>query len=252
MTELELLIDFHKEGPRQGPGGRKQTLKALSLLNLDENSQHKSLKIADIGCGTGAQTLDLAQHIDGEIVAVDLFPKFLEKLEKKARESGLSEKITSLCSSMENLPFGEEEFDIIWSEGAIYLMGFENGLKTWKPFLKKKGFLVVSEISWLTHSRPKELEEYWHKNYPQIDVVSKKTEQLEKNGYVPIAHFVLPPNCWLQNYYQPMQARFQSFLTKHHNKKTAKELIKREQEEIALYEKFKNDYSYGFYIAKKI
>ena len=38
---------------------------------------------------------------------------------------GLSEKVTTLCCSMDNLPFGDEEYDVIWSEGAIYNVGFE-------------------------------------------------------------------------------------------------------------------------------
>jgi precorrin-6B methylase 2 len=51
MTELEFMIDFHKDNKRQGPGSKEDTLKALNFINLD---QEKTYKIADIGCGTGA------------------------------------------------------------------------------------------------------------------------------------------------------------------------------------------------------
>ncbi|ODS49997.1 MAG: type 11 methyltransferase [Halanaerobium sp. 4-GBenrich] len=51
MTEIELLIDFHKNAKRQGPGSSADTLKALNLIGISKN---KNLKIVDIGCGSGA------------------------------------------------------------------------------------------------------------------------------------------------------------------------------------------------------
>jgi len=37
---------------------------------------------------------------------------------------------------MDDLPFQDEELDLIWSEGAIYNIGFERGLIEWRKFLK--------------------------------------------------------------------------------------------------------------------
>ncbi len=108
-------------------------MKALNLIGVDKNYK---LKIADIGCGSGAHTIVLAQNTNGQITAVDLFPEFLGKLDNKAKELGLHNRIKILEKSMEDLPFDNEEFDIIWSEGAIYNMGFETGLKEWKNYLK--------------------------------------------------------------------------------------------------------------------
>lgn len=77
MKELELVIDMHSHSERQGPGSEKETLRALELMNL---SGDRNLKIADIGCGTGGQTITLAQNLNGKIIAVDLFPEFLERI----------------------------------------------------------------------------------------------------------------------------------------------------------------------------
>ena len=133
MTELELIIDLHKNSDRQGPGSEIETLKALGFMNLPNDQK---LKIADVGCGSGGQTLTLAQKINCQITAVDLYPEFLDELNEKSERLGLKEKIVTLQKSMEDLPFKSEEFDIIWSEGAIYNIGFENGIKKWKPYLK--------------------------------------------------------------------------------------------------------------------
>jgi SAM-dependent methyltransferase len=74
-------------------------------------------------------------------------PEFLEALEQRSEKTGLKDKISLLEKSMDELPFEKESLDLIWSEGAIYNIGFENGIKNWKKFLKPGGYLVVSEIT---------------------------------------------------------------------------------------------------------
>jgi len=248
MTELELLVDFHKDADRQGPGSPATTLKALSFMNI---KNRKSLKVADIGCGSGAQTITLAQNINGQITAVDLFPDFLEKLNAKSKKQGLQEKIITLEMSMSSLTFRDEEFDIIWSEGAIYNIGFETGIKQWKNYLKPGGYLAISEITWITDLRPKEIEEHWNNEYPEIDTASNKIRLLEENGYTLVAYFILPEECWLENYYNRMEERFERFLIKYDNSDLAKKIVDNEIEEVKKYKKFKDYFSYVFYITKK-
>jgi ubiquinone/menaquinone biosynthesis C-methylase UbiE len=210
------------------------------------------VKIADIGCGTGASTVVLAQRVKGHITAVDVLQDFLDVLERNAENMGLAENISTRCCSMDNLPFGDEEFDVIWSEGAIYNIGFERGIQDWKRYVKVGGLLVVSEITWITAHRPSELQTYWEREYPEIDVASSKIGVLEKNGYAPIGYFVLPEQCWLDNYYRPMQESFQHFLTRNGNTKEARAVVDAERREIEMYEHYKTFYSYGVYIARKL
>lgn len=92
------------------------------------------LKIADIGCGTGAATRVLARELDAHVTAVDFLPELLAQLEDAAGRAGLADRITTLCASMESLPFAESELDAIWSEGAIYNMGFAAGITAWRRY----------------------------------------------------------------------------------------------------------------------
>jgi SAM-dependent methyltransferase len=248
MTELELIIDLHKNSERQGPGSEKETLKVLEFMNL---SRDRKLKIADIGCGSGGQTITLAQNLNGQITAVDLFPEFLDELNEKSEKLGLKEKIITLEKSMDDLPFDKGDFDIIWSEGAIYNLGFENGVNKWKDFLKIGGYLAVSEITWITNSRPKEIEDFWKQEYPEIDIASNKIKILENNGFTLKGYFHLEQNSWIENYYKPMEERFETFLERNNNSELARKVINDNKFEIELYEKYKDYYSYGFYIAKK-
>lgn len=248
MDEMQLLIDLHKDAQRQGPGGDDETRLAVALSRLKGKP---NLKIADIGCGTGAATLILAQELDAHITAVDFLPQFLEKLERAAAKAGVADRITTLAQSMEALSFQEAELDAIWSEGAIYNMGFAAGIAAWKPFLKPGGILAVSELTWLTSERPAVLQAHWDAEYPEVATASAKIALLEKHGYSPIGYFVLPEHCWLDNYYRPMQGRFSEFLEAHGHSDAAQAIVAAEGAEIDLYERNRAFVSYGYYIAQK-
>ena len=136
MDDIQLLIDLHKDGPRQGPGADEVTRLAVQLSGLTGTV---NLEVADIGCGTGASTLVLAQELDARITAVDFAPEFLERLDEEASRAGVADRITTLAASMDELPFEPASYDAIWSEGAIYNMGFAAGVEAWRRYLKPGG-----------------------------------------------------------------------------------------------------------------
>lgn len=249
MNEIELLVDLHKGANRQGPGSDFETEKAIQLAGLPRDTP---LRIADIGCGTGASTLVLARLLNAEITAVDFFQDFLDVLKTRADRAGTAGKVTPLCASMVELPFKDESLDVIWSEGAIYNIGFKKGVADWRRYLKPGGLLIASEITWTTHYRTHELQSYWNNEYPEIDTASAKMRVLEENGYTPVGYFALPEYCWTDNYYEPIQASTQAFLARHGNSDQAREIVDIQHREIELYEKYKAYYSYGMYIARKL
>jgi SAM-dependent methyltransferase len=246
--DFKLICEYFSNLERQGPGSPEATLKALSFIdNLANDS-----KIADLGCGTGGQTMVLARHAPGHITGIDLFADFIDIFNANSCKWNLQDRVSGIVGSMDNLPFQREELDLIWSEGAIYNIGFERGLKQWHGFLKRGGFIAVSEASWFTRERPAEIDAFWKDAYPEIDVISRKVEQMEKAGYIPVATFVLPENCWLDNFYTPQISAQKKFLKKHAGNEAAEELVKNQRHEAHLYDKYKDFYGYVFYIGKKI
>jgi SAM-dependent methyltransferase len=125
MEDFRLLIDLHKNGYRQGPGGDSETELAIRLSGL---ATAGSLNILDVGCGTGASTMVLASCLDCQITAIDIFDEFLAEVVHRSKEKGLQSRIRTRNCSMEDLPFAKEEFDVIWGEGSIYNMGFGNSI----------------------------------------------------------------------------------------------------------------------------
>lgn len=248
MENLQLLIDLHRDTDRQGPGGEAETRLAIRLAGLDPSAP---LEIADIGCGTGSASLLLAAELNARVTAVDLAPEFIEKLRKNASEMGLGDRISPRVASMDALPFDDEAFDAIWSEGAVYNIGFERGVRAWRRYLKPGGVLAVSEVTWLTDQRPEALQAFWEAAYPEIGTAAAKLSVLERAGYTPVGYFVLPGRCWLDHYYGPLEQRFDGFLERHAHSAGARTLVQAEREEIALYRKHGRHFGYGFYVARK-
>jgi SAM-dependent methyltransferase len=246
--DLELICDYYANLERQGPGSPEVTVKALSFVDgLNDNS-----RIADIGCGTGGQTLVIAQHTPGKITGIDLFPVFIDLFNRNAENLNFQDRVKGIVGSMDNLPFQNEELDLIWSEGAIYNIGFEKGLTEWREFLKPGGYVAVSEASWFTERRPTEIEEFWMSEYPGIDTISNKVQQVQKAGYKPISTFILPDNCWTEHFYEPQVNVQKIFLEKNADNKGAIEFIANQRHETQLYHKYKEYYGYAFFIGKKL
>src|SRR5512133_3102171 len=246
--DFNIICEYFSGLERQGPGSPEITIKALSFI---DNLTGDSL-IADLGCGTGGQTMVLAQHAPGHITGIDMFPVFIDVFNLNAGKLNLQDRVKGIAGSMDNLPFQNEELDLIWSEGAIYNIGFERGLNEWRKFLKAGGYIAVSEASWFTEKRPSEIDEFWNDAYPEIDTIPNKVAQMQKAGYVPVATFILPENCWTEHFYIPQVKAEEVFLKKYAGNRSAEEFIANCRHEVQLYARYKEYYGYVFYIGKKI
>jgi SAM-dependent methyltransferase len=246
--DYNLICEYYSSLERQGPGSPEVTIKALSFIdNLTNES-----RIADIGCGTGGQTMVLGQNAPGQITGIDLFPTFIDVFNFNSAKLHFQNRIKGVVGSMENLPFQNEELDLIWSEGSIYNIGFERGLNEWHKLIKTGGYIAVSEASWFTKERPAEIAEFWNVEYPEIDTIPNKVVQMQNAGYIPIASFVLPENCWTEHFFSPQVKAQEAFLKKYEGNKTVEEFIASERHGTQLYYKYRKYFGYVFYIGKKI
>jgi len=141
-------------------------------------------RILDIGCGSGVPTMELARLGQGEVIGIDIDQPALDKLTKKIREAGFSNRVQAVNCSILDMVFPDESFDIIWSEGSIFVIGFKRGIQEWKRFLKPNGFMVI-------HDEKGNVEE--------------KLEQISKCGYKLLGYFILSEDTWWTEYFAPLE-----------------------------------------------
>lgn len=244
----EVFYELFTGLPRQGPGDASSTARALALM-----TQRPIVpRILDIGCGSGTQTLDLAHLTAGAIVAIDNYQPVLETLRQRAAALGVSQRITLMNADMENLQLPDHQFDIIWSEGAIFVIGFDKGLREWKRLLKPGGYMAVTEAAWLKPNPPIELFDFWNRVYPAIRSVDHNLKAIEDEGYSIVGHFVLPDSSWWDDYYRPLEARIETMRAKYAGNEDALSVFEEARLEIDIHRRYSAYYGYVFFVIRAL
>jgi len=237
--------DIHSGLPQEGPGSEKSTLRALSSVGRLPDKPD----ILDVGCGPGRQTMILAANTTGRITAVDTHQPFLDEVEDRAMERGIAGRVRTVNSPMSELGLPDQSFDLIWSEGAVYLMGFREGLTSWKRLLRPSGAIAVSEVTWLRDSPPKELVEFGNGCYPAITGVEENKKTIAEAGYTLVTSFALPDSDWWE-YYRPIEDRLTVLEAKYAGNKEAMSVLQAERFEMDLFRKYSSFYGYVFYVMR--
>ena len=229
--------------PRAGPGSNELTRRAFAMMpNVPE-----SPRILDIGCGPGMQTVELLSITSGTVVALDLLPEMIDQVRARAENAGVSDRLETLEQDMTKMAFPPSSFDIIWSEGAIYFLGFEAGLKTIKDFVKPGGYVAISEAVWLKPNPPADVVEFW-KEYPEIDTIAAKLDVIKRTGYESIGHFILPATAWTEHYYDPMEQRIAEKTLEWSDIPEAEAVLQEASNEISIFRRYSDYFSYAFFI----
>jgi cyclopropane fatty-acyl-phospholipid synthase-like methyltransferase len=244
---------FSPSLPRLGAGDDAATKKALALLLAAKSSagdafRSRQVRVLDIGCGNGGQTIRLAKEITGTVLAVDNHPPYLDELRRRADAAGVGKKIQTRLKDMHDLGTEEGVFDLAWCEGAIFIMGFGAGLAAWRPMLKTGGRLAVSEMAWFKPGAPAECRHFFGEAYPAMTDVNGNLAMIRACGYKEIGHFPLPESAWWDEYYDPLGARLPALRTLHAADPAKLEMLAAIQMEIDLYRKYSNYYGYVFYL----
>jgi SAM-dependent methyltransferase len=244
----EIFFEVYEALPRQGPGNRECAARALSLCS----ELPPAPSVLDLGCGVGGQTFQVAELTGGTIVAVDTHAPWMPLLTRAARERGLARRVRALRSDMASLPLSPGSFDLVWSEGALYNVGVEVGLRICRGLLRPGGYLAFSDAVWRRADPPAEVREGFDQDYPTMgwtaDTVAaiERCEGLELHG-----HFTLPDEAWWDDFYTPMTARVQELRGRHAGDAealAALDLIGREPE---LHRDHSDCYAYELFVARR-
>ncbi len=242
------FYEIYEDIPRQGPGDRESTERALRMLPPLTSGQ----RILDIGCGSGTQTIDLAGVTAAQIVAVDSHQAFVTELVKRIVDHGLGSRIQTKVGDMNDLVFPDGSFDAIWCEGAIVIItGFAKGLASWRRLLRPGGHMVVSELCWLRDAPPPEVKTFFEAEGADVTDVYSRQKAIVANGYRLVGDFVLPAVGWWDNYYVPLAESLARFKAKHADDPDALAVAQRSQFEIDIYRKYPEHFGYVFFVMKR-
>jgi ubiquinone/menaquinone biosynthesis C-methylase UbiE len=186
----------------------KYTRKTFKLIPEIQNPQ-----VLDVGCGSGIPTIELAKISNGHVTGIDIDEKLLDILRRRIKEKGLNDKVSVLNKSINMMDFKKESFDIIWSEGAVFVIGFENSIKNWRKFLKPNGFLVLHD---------------------DIKDKSKKLGSIEKYGYQLIAEYELSFEIWWNEYYSKLEKFVEKYKEKYPEDSQLKKEIESDQNQVKM------------------
>jgi SAM-dependent methyltransferase len=233
--------------PRQGPGDAASTLKALALVPGVGPETH----VLDVGCGTGLQTRVLAQNSSAHFVAIDNHPPFVEELKRQASDLGIADRIDARVGDMRRLDFPNGSFDLIWCEGAIYVMGFAAALREWRRLLVPGGHMAVSQVCWTRPDPPPECAAFWAQEYPEIRTVSALLAVIEECGHQVVGHFPLPSAAWWDDYYSPLERNVARFRQRH-EEPGAQQLAEQTEREIDVWKEYSEFYGYHFFVMRAL
>ena len=246
--QQEAFFAVHNGLPREGPGNRESTRRALELVG----ELPARPRVLDLGCGPGLQTLHLAELLpSATIEAIDLHGPFIEHLRGEIERLGLGDRMHAQQANMASPPFEKGSFDLLWCEGAAYILGFEKALTQWRELLTEGGALAATEAVWLRSDPPKRVRACWEE-YPDLVDLEASRERVRAAGYRLVGDFVLPPEAWTELYYDPMEERLRELAPRYEGQVEAQLVLDECQEEIDVFRQFSDYYSYAFFVCRAL
>lgn len=242
---FERFLDLYGTLPRAAPGSDEATRAALSAL-----PEGPRRTVLDLGCGPGAQTLSLAGALPGSmIVAVDILPSMVTETARRSRVAGASDRIVATVADMSAPPVAHDSQELIWCEGAVYFLGVTAALRTWRPYLTRRGCVAFTEPVWLQSKPSKEIKSWWSREYAAMTDATGINQAILDAGYDVVDSFILPTEAWWSDYYGPMELKIPEFLDEHPGDEVAREIAAVAEKEISMFRRFNDAFSYGFFVA---
>jgi len=242
-----LFYELYEGMPRGGPGDPSSTERALSMM---PDLPPRPL-VLELGCGPGRGVARLAALTRGRVCALDLHHPFVAAQVRHAAGEGRPSLVYGVCADMRALPFGPATFDLVWSEGALYSIGFTDALQVCAEVTTPGGYLAASEAVWTVGDPPAEIRRWWDAEYPAIAPIASKVADVAAAGFAVVGHFTLPPEAWRDNYCDPLRERLAALRRAWTDNGHALGLFAQFDVELATHDRFGHTYSYEFIVGRR-
>jgi DNA-binding transcriptional MerR regulator len=173
----------------------------------------------------------------------------LDRLERDAAREGLDIETREL--SIIDMPFEEGSFDLLWSEGSIFIPGLERGLEDLMVLLAPGGSLAFTEMCLFRDDPAAELRDWFDGVYPGVKTVQEVRDLAQGVGFEPVGDFRLPDSAWWDDYYTPMLERMEVLEVRNAGVAEAQEIYARCRLEAEMFRKHSASYGYAFFVLRK-
>ncbi len=244
-TDIKAIVRLFSGLERKGPGSDEATRRALDMCR----PLPPRPSVLDLGCGSGASTLVLAKALGVPIRALDFCSEFIDELRSRAADAGLSHLVRAEVGDFADLSIPPRSIDLLWSEGAVYNLGWANGLAAWSPLVKGGGFLALSEATWLVDDPPEEARASWSEWYPGMGTVESNSEAARMAELEVVGTFALPGSTW-REFYAPLLERCDKLGQEAERDEDLRAIIDETRTEAGIYERHGDSYGYVFYVLR--
>lgn len=236
------LFAFFERLPRQGPGSASVT---RALYGRLRSQLPATPHAADMGCGSGAAGLVLAEA-GARVVGVDVHQPYLDAFAAAAQARGMADRVTTRRASMTESGLAPGSLDLIWSEGAVFTVGYDDALVAFRALLRSGGLVVVSELAWLERPVAGPAFDFWHAAYPPMRTVGGNLAAAEAAGWRFLHAEVLPATAWEHGFYRPMEALIAEIEATGTSEQRT--VAAEQRREIEVFRAQGNEYGYVFFV----
>jgi SAM-dependent methyltransferase len=152
---------------------------------------------------------------------------------------------------MNDLPLADGAFAAVWSEGAIFVVGFAAGLRRWRRLLRPGGWVALSEATWLCESPPSEVADWWNAEYPAITTVETNLAVMAASGFEPAGHFVMPRQDWA-DYLEPVERHARRLRDERPDDAQVQTFTDALLREVDMWRRYGGSYGYVFYLGRAV
>jgi ubiquinone/menaquinone biosynthesis C-methylase UbiE len=134
-------------------GGFDATRALIDLCPINANS-----RVIDIGCASGKTACYLARIYGCNVIGIDILPGMVARAKERARAEGVTGRVEFKVGDAQNLPLGDDLFDIVLGEFITGLVDDKEGaLSEYVRVAKPGGTIGLNEATWLKTPLPQEI-----------------------------------------------------------------------------------------------
>lgn len=238
MTEDEAFFMVHRGMPRQGPGCPADVRWALEVAGT-----RGAARVADAGCGPGADLVTLAEALpDACVQGIDRTQHLVDEARRAVSRFG--PRVSVALGDMRD-PSGP--FDLIWSAGALYFLGVTPGLSAWARALAPGGRIAFSHPL-VREDDPPGVAAFWE-GESEVWPRPRTEAAIAAAGYGILGFRRIGGESW-ERYYAPMEARIREL----RGRRTAPELtaaLDAGDAEIAAWRACREHIAYGLWVVAR-